>query len=102
MSAPTKKKQPPTFDVDALIAETTVEAQPVMLKFRGQEWEFKGITEAPINLFDDELETAQSSLFFLRTMLCDGQEFPADVTLREASALVNAYSQEAARITAGE
>ena len=102
MSNTRKVKAPPIFDVDAFIAETTVASQQVSLRFRGKEWVFKGITEAPLKLFDDSLETAQSSLFFLQTMLVEGQDFPEDMSLREATALVQAYTTEAVKLTPGE
>lgn len=95
----TKKRKPTTVsdvvDVDAMIAENTTSLAPVVLKFRGVEWTFKGITDAPLHLFDDSLDEANSALFFLNTMLADGQDFPADVTLREATTIVNAYTRSA-------
>lgn len=103
----TKKRKPApvddVVDVDALIADSTAALAEVTLKFRGQRWTFKGMSEAPLNLFDDSLDEAHSALFFLQTMLADGQELPGDVTLREATAIVSAYTQAAtAGLTTGE
>lgn len=106
----TKPKPKPTsapdvVDVDAMIAESTVEMEQVVLKFRGREWTFKGMSEAPINLFDEGLDEAHSALYFLQTMLADGDDndLPTDVTLREATALVNAYTKAAtAGLSTGE
>lgn len=100
-----KKKQQTSsvVDVDAMIAEETTASPSVTLLFRGTEWTFKGITEAPLHLFDGSLEEAESAVFFLKTMLDDDQPpLPDDVTLRDATALVNAYSKTATGLSAGE
>jgi hypothetical protein len=95
-------KQPPKLtgevvDVDAMIASAARPgSSPVLLRFRGTEWQFKPITQAPIDLFDDSLDEAASSLHFLRTMLEEGQPpLPNDITLGEASAIVNGYTKGA-------
>lgn len=100
---PKPTSSPDVVDVDAMIAESTTELGVVVLKFRGREWTFKGMSEAPINLFDEGLDEAHSALFFLQTMLAGGDELPGDVTLREATAIVNAYTKAAtAGLSTGE
>ncbi len=107
MSTQRKKPAKPqtsdsVIDVDALIAAAGPAPTGVILKFRGEEWSFKPITEAPLSLFDDGLDEPSSFVHFLNTMLVDGQVFPTDATLREASQIVNAYTSAAAGMTAGK
>jgi hypothetical protein len=100
---PKPTSSPDVVDVDAMIAESTTEMEQVVLRFRGREWTFKGMSEAPINLFDEGLDEAHSALYFLQTMLADGEVLPGDVTLREATTLVNAYTKAAtAGLSTGE
>lgn len=107
MSTQRKKPAKPqpsasVIDVDALIAAAGPPATGVILRFRGEEWSFKPLTEAPLSLFDDGLDQATSFLLFVQTLLNDGQVFPTDVTVREAEKVLNAYTSAAVGLTAGK
>ena len=99
---PTPPPATPVLDVDALLAETPPDGDPVRLRFKGREWDFKPLSAAPMALFTDELNAVESAAQFLRTMLAPGQDMPADVTLRESQVLIDAYVKAATGESLGE
>ncbi len=95
---PTAKKtaKAKPIDIDKLLTEQPEQGEPVVLKFRRKLWTFRPITEAPLNLFSGDLDDAHASARFLSQMLVEGSDpLPDDVNLREAGALVQAYTEAA-------
>jgi hypothetical protein len=126
------------LDIDSVLAaESTQIDERVVLKFRGKRWLFKGATEAPLSLFDENLTGAAALVKFLQNMLADpcaldepeeideetGEKipntdedllleegktpaekpkFPEDVTLAEASALMQVYAYHLFGMLPGE
>lgn len=98
------KKRPAVIDVDALLKESPQEGGNVKIKFRRRTWTFRPITDAPLSLFTGELDDAQAGQAFLKEMLIKGSDpLPDDMTIREASVLVQAYTEQATEgLTPGE
>ena len=86
----------PPVDVDSLLATEPQVGEPVEIKFRERVWKFRPITDAPLSLFAGDLDDAKASANFLAAMLEPGEDpLPDDTTLREAGALVQAYTTAA-------
>lgn len=87
--------EPKATDVDALLARTP-EQQPVTLTWRGEQWTFDPLENAPLSLLlDDSEDAARQTRTFLNRMLAGDRVLPDDTTMKEAMALLNVYTETA-------